>query len=384
MWSGVSSEALGEYPDRTDLLLAALRFQQDMKSLSELRIALITDPEALQSLVVTADRRMLLAALLARLEEKQLLQYAARQSDPLLCQLASAQSGFGARRKMLSDGLGEITKALNAHDIVPMLLKGSVSLWKSSPTWRFQRDIDVLVEPAQAAAAHEILLSIGFEPTAVRDKARHHMQPVIRHDIPASIEVHYATSHSRGEKYLPTREIVANCELSKAEMGTVFLPGAVEYMLHILVHHHFTNRNATYGVSSLKGLFEFAWQVENSPAQTVMRMYERARQNPRLLAVVDLWLAAIEADFGVKLPDGLNVPADATIRWQTHRTRMLQNELPDLVTAYREETRMIRARTGGMSDLIRAFWAPMQDILTAPIFLDYRYQARKSAGINME
>jgi hypothetical protein len=381
MWGEIPPETLGDHPDRIDLLFAALRFNQDMKSLSELRMALMTDPDALQSLVVTADRRMLLSALLACLQEKHLFEFDMSQSDPLLCQLASARSGFTRRRKVLSDGLAEIIKALNAVNIVPMLLKGSVSLWKSAPGWRFQRDIDFLVEPAQAAAAHETLLSIGFAPTAVTDRARHHMQPVLRDDLPASIEVHYATSHQRGEKHLPTREFVANCELSETEKGTVFLPGAIEHMLHMVVHSHFTNRNATYGVSSLKGLFEFAWHVENSTDQTVMLMYERAQQTPRLLAVVDLWFAAIESDFGVRLPGGLAVPADAILRWQKHRARMLQSELPSLLTAYREETKMIRARTNKTPDLIKAFWAPLHDILTAPILIDYCFQARKSAGI---
>lgn len=384
MWQGISPEAFGQYPDRVDLLFAALRFHQDMKSLSELRMALLTDPEALQSLIVTADRRKLLSALLATLQEKQLLESGLRSSDPLLSQLLSAQSSFATRRQVLKDGLIEIVKSLNELNIVPMLLKGSVSLWKSTPTWRFQRDIDLLVEPAQAAVAQNALLSIGFAPMAEQDKAPHHLQPVIRDDVPASIELHFATSNPRGEKYLPTIEYVTNSELSKTEYGSVFLPGAIEHMLHIVVHNHFTHRNATYGVSSLKGLYEFAWEVENASDQTVMQMYERARQAPRLLAVVDFWLAAVESDFGVKLPAELNVPTDAILRWQTHRARLLHGELPNLVTAYLEETDMIRARTSRMPDLLKAFWAPMRDILTAPILVGYRHQARKSAGIDME
>jgi len=310
-----------------------------------------------------------------------LLEFDMSQSDPLLCQLASAQSGFTRRRKVLSDGLAEIIKTVNAVNIVPMLLKGSVSLWKSAPGWRFQRDMDFLVEPAQASAAQEALLSIGFEPMADQESAPHHMQPVMRNDIPASIEVHFATSNPRGEHYLSSSEFVTNCKQSKTDAGEVLLPGGVEHMLHMVVHNHFTHRNATYGVSSLKGLFEFAWEIENSASQTIMHMYERARQDPRLLAVVDFWLAAIASDFGVNLPRGLTVPADAILRWQKHRTRMLQSELPSLITAYREETKMICARTNKTPDLLKAFWAPLHDILTAPILIDYRFQARKSAGI---
>jgi len=138
MWARTSPEASGDHPDRVDLLFAALRFHQDMKSLSELRMALMTDPEALQSLVVTADRRMLLSALLASLQKKQLLETGLGQSDPLLLQLASARTGFVTRRRVLGDGLTEIVRSLNALDIVPMLLKGSVPLWKSWPGWRFQ------------------------------------------------------------------------------------------------------------------------------------------------------------------------------------------------------------------------------------------------------
>ena len=125
LWSGVSSQALGHHPDRVDLLFAALQFNQDLEALAKLRMTLMTDPVALQSLVVTADRRMLLAALLARLEDKQMLGMPAGQADPLLCQLAIARKRFTERRQVLMTGLCEIARALNERDIVPMLLKGS-------------------------------------------------------------------------------------------------------------------------------------------------------------------------------------------------------------------------------------------------------------------
>lgn len=377
MWGNTLPVTSGDRHDRVDLLFSALRFNQGMKSLSELRMVLMSDPEALQRLVTTADRRMLLSALLSCLQNNKLLECDGGQADPLLRQLSSAQSDFSARRKVLKDGLVEIIKALNARDIVPMLLKGSVSLWKASPSWRFQRDIDFLVEPGQAAAAQKVLLSLGFEPMANKSKQPHHMQPVIRSDVPASIEVHFAASNPRGDRYLPTSQFWMSGERLKSEMGTAFLPSPIDQMLHIVVHGQISNRNAAFGVLSLKHLYEFAWEVENSTVEKVMLMYERARQIPRLLTAVDFWLAAIQSEFGVNLPVGLIVQADAISRWQRHRTRMLQDELPNSVTAYWEESSMIRARTGKMSGIPETFLAPLRDILTAPMWRHIRRQARK-------
>lgn len=364
-----------------DLLRAALHLDPAPGAVSLLRLQLLGNDDALPKLVNAADQRMLLSALLQRLFDYKLISNKSAHADGLERQLDAAWQSHINRRRQLAVGLIEITSSLNAASITPLLMKGAVSLWTGRPAWRQQRDIDILVAPDDSTRAHEVLTSIGFAPMPDQDPAPHHLQPIIRPDIAASIEIHFAASNPRGERYLSTREFMQHSQRSQTPDGTVMLPGQVEHMLHMVVHNHFTHRNATFGVAPLKGLYEFSWLLLRSSDDDVRDMRLRAARNPRLLAALDLWFAAATNWFGAKLPDDVEIPDDAVSRWARLAERSRQQHLPSLTTALAEEIAMIRARSEGISGLAQAFWDPLMDLATAPVWMDRKQQAFKSAGI---
>lgn len=365
-----------------DLLREALHLDPAPGGVSLLRLKLLGNEDALPKLVSAADQRMLLSALLQRLFDYKLIDDKSAHADSLERQLGAAWQAHINRRRQLADGLVEITGSLNAAGITPLLMKGAVSLWTGQPAWRQQRDIDILVTPDDSTRAHRLLTSIGFAPMPDQDPAPHHLQPVIRPDIPASIEIHFAASNPRGERYLSTREFMQHAERSQTPDGTVMLPGQVEHMLHMVVHNHFTHRNATFGVAPLKGLYEFAWQISRSSDDDVRAMRLRAAGNARLLAALELWFAAVTHWFGVQLPNDIEIPEDAVSRWARLAESLRHHRLPSLTIALAEEIAMIRARSEGVSGFAQAFWDPLRDLATAPIWIDRKEQALKSAGID--
>src|SRR5262249_48690758 len=110
--------------------------------------------------------------------------------------------------------------------------------------------------------------------------------------------------------------------------------------LHGLVHHHFANRGAAYGVIALKGLFEFAFGLSQLDADGVEVLRQTARRCARLAAAVDLWTAAASDLFGLETGGMLQPPADAAVRWRSIRRRIENDEPCSLIDALREDARM--------------------------------------------
>lgn len=365
-----------------DLLVAALRLNGDPASISHLRIALLSDPAALSCLIREADMRMLLSAVLVNLKQYGLLHHNKTTTDALSQQLMEAHNGHMQRRATLAKGLQEIVALLNGHNIVPMLLKGSVSLWNGQPDWRYQRDIDIVVQNDECTTAFEALRAAGFNPMPGQKPVPHHMHPLIRGDIPASVEIHFATSNPRGEKYLSTNEFRQHSTFSKTVHGAATLPAMMHHLLHMVVHNHFTHRNATYGVAPLKGLYEFNWQICNASRNETEAMQARAAKHPRLWSATDLWLAAINDLFNTSNSADIELPTDARGRCANLVARSRNCKLPSLATAYWEETTMAATRAEGFGALATAWLQPLGELVSAPIWINRKEQALKSAGIN--
>ena len=363
-------------------LLSVLRLTPDRDDPSALPQHLQSDPGRLHNLVAAADRYLLLSAVLHQLSQGfRVLEGAATARNGAALQLVAAASRLTARRLRIEQTLKEVIGTLNKAGIVPMLLKGSACLWTGEPAWRYQRDIDILVSPAEAEACQSVLQAAGFYQMPDQDPAPHHLHPLVRDGLPVGIEVHFAVSNPRAERYLPSREFWHDAIRNEDERGTVLLPGPVQHLLHMVIHNHFSHRNSVFGVAPLKGLYEFAWTMQHASSETVMAMHERASRNPALLAAVDLWLAAAVHGFGASLTGLLAITPDATARWTRLKERTVRGQLPSLMTALREEHAMIRARSNGMDSFRHALITPVGDILTAPIWTDWNGQALKSAGV---
>ena len=229
------------------------------------------------------------------------------------------------RRTILAERLTEIVVACNAAGIEPLLIKGARSLWLGAPRWRAMLDLDILAAGGEAERVQALLKTIGYaEPAGLAERPRrHHLSPLVRRDAPGPIEVHRRAGNRYAEPLLPTPELEAVAELRiGAGGGRARILPAPHHALHALVHHHVGHGGDVRGLVEVKGLYEFAGEAAGMDAKERAVTIERARRHPRLLAALDLWVAAARDLFAAPLEAPFAACADADARWRRDFARM--------------------------------------------------------------
>jgi len=225
--------------------------------------------------------------------------------------LAEREADHLGRRSAMRDRLNEIEAVFEREGISAVVLKGGRSVVTGAPDWRSLRDLDLLVPPQLAQKAQETLVGMGYRQSGdPRPRlVHHHLHELYRDDMPGWIEIHRRAGQSRVEALIPTGELLA-----AATGGRI---GVLPQHLHVLygmVHHHIGHRAVKRAAISAKGLYEFAAEIAALSDDEGAALLERARRHPRLLAVLELWIAAANERYG--LPRGIPlVAADDAVRW---------------------------------------------------------------------
>jgi hypothetical protein len=150
-------------------------------------------------------------------------------ADPAVVALLAIERAANEGHALMA-ALTEIRSTLESVGVATLPLKGSHLLtcgWIPDPGWRSMRDIDVLVEPAATPRATTLLAEMGFIPVSLPVlPAAHHGRPLVRSDIPGSVEIHEAVVTPR---WLPV--------LASAS----FVPGGSppsdeDVVAHLIVH----------------------------------------------------------------------------------------------------------------------------------------------------
>ena len=296
--------------ERLDLLVRLLSFERETHDTGGLRTELLGDMSRLEAMLHAASRRQLLSVAITQLSTKGILPPVHQRrtaAGSTLAQLAELDAQFHQRRTVLSNALYEIIECLNKHALQPVVLKGSMSLISGEPGWRFQRDIDIAVDPAQADTMVTALKSAGFRERHDMEQRPHHLKPMQRDDVPALIEPHVQLAGIRGRTVL-SDDALLNTVGHHAWKGLSYRAmSKAGFLLHGLAHHHFQNRGYIYGTVSLKGLLEFAFSVESLQCSDTVELDSLTSTRPRLKAGLLLWCALAKRLLRVRLPQGLTV-----------------------------------------------------------------------------
>lgn len=379
----MSGTSLLQPNERHDLLVRLLRFDPHPEQISALRFELLGDIRALEALMSAASRRQLISAAISRLKLNGiLLPRPAREDEreTIATQIGHLDAELSRRRAALTQALQDIVAQLNSAGIVPLILKGSMSLVSGEPDWRFQRDIDFAVDQAQASATVAALTKAGFVECANGGARPHHLRPMERAGLPTTIEPHVKLAGARARAVLPD-QILLQTETVETWRGLQYRrlsdAGSV---LHGLAHHHFQNRGYIYGTFSLKGLLEFASSVSRLDAAAVSQLAEITGPRARLSAGLDLWCALARRVLNTSLPQGLETgdiaERDAEIVAQRH----LSGHTVSPVRGVREHLRLTRDQlpkgTAG-----RGVLQTVLDGCHSAVWLDYQEQRSKASGI---
>ena len=232
--------------------------------------------------------------------------------------LAEALAQHRANREAKLMRLVELTLLLNRNGIEPLLLKGARSLWTGSPQWRSMGDLDLLV-PGRAAEAQRLALSIGYTSIGGYENPPdwHHEINLYRKDLPGWLEFHDRGAMYRADVLLPTPMLLEQSLSVVGPAGAVarVLPMPLD-VLYCVVHHHISHRGDKFGILSLKGLYEFATAVDAMGEPEREALFVIARTHPRLLVMLDLWLAAANERLTLSILPPLILAEDAVRRWR--------------------------------------------------------------------
>ena len=165
-----------------------------------------------------------------------------------------------ARNAALRAQAVEAIAAFNAAGLRPMLLKGAIALFAclyDDAASRMIGDLDLLVPPADAARAVEILLQLGYRIETTYDPVQHAVGEFVRDNDPGAIDLHVELLDQ--SYLLPAARVWARAMPVTQDGIEFFLPAPGDLLLHNVLHtqiHH--GANFYRGVVELRQLYEFA------------------------------------------------------------------------------------------------------------------------------
>jgi hypothetical protein len=374
-----------------DILGDCLGLHFGTQHLTRARLKLYAGPSLWTSLIDLALMTGLLPAVENAVARCGLLPVAGLQSGTagLGAAFARVKSDHRARREGMRACLTEIADDFSRLGIQALLIKGAANLWTGMPEWRSMRDLDIVVPPHQAETAQSLLVAAGYRPAPDGERRPHHLNAMVRGDLPGWIELHVSASNRRGERMLPTSLVLHHATGGSWSQSAIRLPHPGVHVLHGLVHHHFSNRGAAYGVIALKGLFEFAHGYAALDEQGVALLRRLASRHSRLSAAVDLWIAAAASLFRIADDASFRATPDAARRWAAIAGRMHGDVPCSFVDAVSEDLGMSLSRprlraavaAGGHPTELAVAWHSLRTVLReTPSTPRRRAQARPRAS----
>ena len=261
------------------------------------------------ALADAADRKLLTAGIPARRFED-----GRRTVTQVLCDAAGQHQHLQAQRL---ERLIELASLLNAAGMEPILLKGGRALWTGAPAWRTMGDLDLLVFGG-AAEAQALAMNAGYAPMPGYDHpdAWHHEINLYRDDLPGWLEFHGRAAMHCADILLTTESLVAESRADSRHGAVVrLLPPAID-LLHGVIHHHIADRGDKFGTISTKRLYEFAAGFARLGQGGRATLNDLTAAHPRLVAILDLWLAAAQERFALRVEPPFAVHAEARARWR--------------------------------------------------------------------
>jgi hypothetical protein len=174
----------------------------------------------------------------------------------------------------------------------------------------------VLLPGREAARAHQVALALGYRPArgSTEKAGKHHFQPLFRDDLPGWIEIHAHAAAHRAEGLLPTALLATMTVPAAIGAATARVLAGPAHTLHALVHHHVGHRGDKGGAFDLKGLFEFAADLQSLTPTERQALHVLSLRHPRLLAALDLWLAGAHVLLALPVEPPFTLAPDAVAR----------------------------------------------------------------------
>jgi len=169
------------------------------------------------------------------------------------------------RNKRMRKQLIEIVKAWNGAGLVPLVLKGGVTLLANgeATTSRMLTDLDVLFDDAEVEKAVRAVELLGYRPVANYDAGEHAYMYLARSGEPALIDLHQRLI--RMSYLLPAQTVRQRAIPVPSDDTRALVPSAEDQLMHRVLHDMVHVSGHRSGIMSLRGLTDFARIVKASP-----------------------------------------------------------------------------------------------------------------------
>ncbi len=241
---------------------------------------------AWERVVRLASEHLVTPALHGRLLSRNLLP---RLDDDLQSYLETVAELNRRRNHAAIRQLAEITCALNALGVQPVLLKGAALLLSgvyADPAERVIRDLDILVRPEDLAASVRGLAELGYTPLDVsRDyRHHHHLAPLGKADRLLTVELHRQVVPTVYQRRFPAARFIERSSTFFWQGSTVLLPAPDDMFVHNAIHHQLADRNLWAGGFLLREALDLVALAGRSPERIATpALADRLRRDAGLL-----------------------------------------------------------------------------------------------------
>ena len=209
------------------------------------------------------------------------------------------------RNRIVRRQLYEIVDAFNRADIVPLLLKGALTLVASPRVdfgSRMMADIDIAVPRQAETAAIDALQRLGYAVCSRYPSGHHAYAEFMRDGDPASVDLHFELIDQH--YVLPAGEVWLRSRPAMGSGGTTFrCPWPTHRVLHNVLHAQVHYRGAYYRASlDLRQLHEFAVLAKGYGAAIHWEYVRDRLQRHKLIAPFQSYMWAAHVLFGTPWP----------------------------------------------------------------------------------
>ena len=181
--------------------------------------------------------------------------------DNVLTELQAVRDLVDARNQRIKSQLKQIIRVLNQKDIRPLLLKGASYLMQPVSliqNYRMTSDIDLLIPIEMINRTIETLKNdqysfMGLLP----DGTDYHLDPLIKKDAPARIELHIQPLSNSSKALINTENAWNNSELIEQENLHYYIFKPEFRVLHQFTHAQIHSRDHANERLDLRQLFDF-------------------------------------------------------------------------------------------------------------------------------
>jgi hypothetical protein len=218
--------------------------------------------------------------------------------------LALLHERNGARNDTLRGQAAELTRALNARGVAPLLLKGAISLFEDpygDPDARMIGDLDILVPAPAIDDAVDTLRELGYRASSLYGAGHNAYGEFARPGSPAPIDLHLAPIDS--PHLLDAAALWNDAVALTTEPLVAGAPSPTHRVLHALLHAQIHHDGGYYrGELRLNQLYEVVMLARHHGGAIDWRRIAACYAAHRLEPALHSYLLAAGELFGLAWP----------------------------------------------------------------------------------